>query len=110
MEEQVSVIYAGVNGYLDGLPVDRIKAYEEGLLALLRTSHPEMLEAIRSSKDLKDDVAEQAEGGRRRLHQVLRLKLNRARRHTDCGLASWNAPEANNGGRRGSRADKPCPR
>jgi F-type H+-transporting ATPase subunit alpha len=58
MEEQVSVIYAGVNGYLDGLPVGRIKAYEDGLLALLRTSHAEILEAIRSSKDLKDDVAD----------------------------------------------------
>jgi len=54
MEEQVSVIYAGVNGYLDALPVDRIKAYEDGLLALLRTSHPDLLEAIRSSKDLSD--------------------------------------------------------
>jgi F-type H+-transporting ATPase subunit alpha len=58
MEEQVSVIYAGVNGYLDGLPVARIKAYEEGLLNLLRASHGEILEAIRSSKDLKDDVAD----------------------------------------------------
>jgi F-type H+-transporting ATPase subunit alpha len=54
MEEQVSVIYAGVNGYLDALPVDRIKAYEDGLLALLRTSHPDLLEAIRSSKDISD--------------------------------------------------------
>jgi F-type H+-transporting ATPase subunit alpha len=55
MEEQVAVIYCGVNGYLDGLPVNRIKAYEDGLLALLRTSHPDLLEAIRSSKDLSDD-------------------------------------------------------
>jgi F-type H+-transporting ATPase subunit alpha len=59
MEEQVSVIYAGVNGYLDALPVDRIKAYEDGLLALLRTSHADLLEAIRSSKDLSDASAAQ---------------------------------------------------
>ena len=56
-EEQVCVIYAGVNGYLDALPVDRIKAYEDGLLALLRTSHADLLEAIRSSKDLSDASA-----------------------------------------------------
>ncbi len=56
MEEQVSVIYAGVNGYLDALPVNRIKAYEDGLLALLRTSHADILEAIRSSKDLSADT------------------------------------------------------
>jgi len=59
MEEQVVVIYAGVNGYLDALPVDRIKAYEDGLLALLRTSHADLLEAIRSSKDLSDASAAQ---------------------------------------------------
>jgi F-type H+-transporting ATPase subunit alpha len=57
MEEQVCVIYSGVNGYLDALPVARIKAYEDGLLALLRTSHGDILEAIRSSKDLSDDTA-----------------------------------------------------
>ncbi len=59
MEEQVCVIYSGVNGYLDALPVNRIKAYEDGLLALLRTSHGDILEAIRSSKDLSDDTAGQ---------------------------------------------------
>ena len=37
MEEQVCVIYAGVNGYLDPIPVNRVKAFEEGLLALLRS-------------------------------------------------------------------------
>jgi len=57
MEEQVCVIYAGVNGYLDKLPVNRIKAYEDGLLALLRSSHMPLLDAIRTSKDLDDDSA-----------------------------------------------------
>jgi len=57
MEEQVAVIYAGVNGYLDPLPVNRIKAFEDGLLTLLRTQHGDLLEAIRSSKDLSDDSA-----------------------------------------------------
>ncbi|MGP0105499.1 F0F1 ATP synthase subunit alpha [Rhodoblastus sp.] len=57
MEEQVCVIYSGVNGYLDALPVARIKAYEDGLLALLRTSHGDILEAVRSSKDLSDETA-----------------------------------------------------
>ncbi len=58
MEEQVCVIYAGVNGYLDPLPVNRVKAFEEGLLTQLRTSHPDLLEAIRASKDLSNDSAD----------------------------------------------------
>lgn len=52
MEEQTCVIYAGVNGYLDPLPVNRVRAFEDGLLALLRTQHADILDSIRSTKDL----------------------------------------------------------
>ena len=51
------MIYAGVNGYLDNLPVNRIRGYEDGLLALLRSSHMPLLDAIRTSKDLDQDSA-----------------------------------------------------
>ncbi len=57
MEEQAVVIYAGVNGYLDPLPVNRVKAFEEGLLAHIRSKNADILEMIRSSKDLSDDTA-----------------------------------------------------
>jgi F-type H+-transporting ATPase subunit alpha len=57
MEEQVSVIYAGVNGYLDMLPVDRVRAFEDGLLGLLRSQHADVLTAIRDSRDLDDATA-----------------------------------------------------
>src|ERR1700726_4831271 len=57
MEEQVCVIYAGVNGYLDPLPVNRVRAFEQGLLALLRNQKPEILEEIRKSGDLADATA-----------------------------------------------------
>jgi F-type H+-transporting ATPase subunit alpha len=52
MEEQVCVIWAGTNGYLDGLPVSRVRAFEDGLLALLRSTHVDLLHSIRDSKDL----------------------------------------------------------
>ncbi len=57
MEEQVVVIYAGVNGYLDGIAVNKIRAYEDGLLSLLRGKHVDILNTIRDSRDLSDDVA-----------------------------------------------------
>ena len=57
MEEQACVIYAGVNGYLDPLPVGRVHAFEEGLLTLLRTQQAGVLDQIRATKDLSDDVA-----------------------------------------------------
>ncbi len=58
MEEQVVVIYAGVNGYLDPLPVNqRASRSKSGLLTNLRASHADILDAIRSTKDLSDDTA-----------------------------------------------------
>jgi F-type H+/Na+-transporting ATPase subunit alpha len=56
MEEQVCVIYAGVNGFLDKLPLDKVRFFEEGLLATLRSKHPEILKAIRVTNDLPSDV------------------------------------------------------
>src|SRR5471032_1117397 len=58
MEEQVGVIYAGVNGYLDKFEVSRVRAFESGLLTLLRTKFASLLDSIRKSGDLsKDDEA-----------------------------------------------------
>ena len=54
MEEQTVVIYAGVNGYLDPLPVNKVRAFEDGLLALVRGKHADMLAEIAKTKDLSD--------------------------------------------------------
>jgi len=55
-EEQVAVIYAGVRGYLDGLAVNQIAHFEQGLLALLRTEHTDILDDIRNKKQLTDET------------------------------------------------------
>ncbi|WP_420131116.1 F0F1 ATP synthase subunit alpha [Rhodopseudomonas sp.] len=57
MEEQVVVIWAGTNGYLDALPLNKVRAFEDGLLSLLRGKESAILEAIRTSRDLSDDTA-----------------------------------------------------
>jgi F-type H+/Na+-transporting ATPase subunit alpha len=57
MEEQVAVIWAGTNGYLDPLPVSKVRAFEDGLLSLLRGKHQALLNSIRDSKDLSDKDA-----------------------------------------------------
>ena len=62
MEEQVCVIYAGVNGYLDPLPVERARAFEEGLLGMLRNQHADILNAIRDTRDLDDATAGKLKG------------------------------------------------
>ena len=55
MEEQVCVLYAGVNGYLDQLPVNRVRAFQDGLLNWLKSQNADLLSTIRTSKDLSDD-------------------------------------------------------
>jgi len=56
-EEQVAVIYAGVRGYLDGLAVNQIAQFEQGLLALLHgPEHIAILNDIRDKKQLTDET------------------------------------------------------
>jgi len=57
MEEQVCVIYAGVKGHLDDLPIAKVRAFEDGLLADLRGSKKhDILDVIRKEEKLSDDV------------------------------------------------------
>jgi F-type H+-transporting ATPase subunit alpha len=56
VEEQVAVIFAGVNGYLDKLPVNKVSDFERGFLALLRSEHQGLLDEIRTKGELNDDI------------------------------------------------------
>jgi F-type H+-transporting ATPase subunit alpha len=55
-EEQVAVIFAGVNGYLDKLALNKVQKFEQGLLAHMRTTGKAVLDAIRAEKALSDDL------------------------------------------------------
>jgi F-type H+-transporting ATPase subunit alpha len=55
-EEQVAVIFAGVNGYLDKLAVAQVGKFEQGLLAHMRSDGKAVLDAIRKEKALSDDL------------------------------------------------------
>ncbi len=54
-EEQTASIFAGTNGYLDGIPVVDVTRYEEAMLADLRANHADILKTIRESRDFSDD-------------------------------------------------------
>jgi F-type H+/Na+-transporting ATPase subunit alpha len=55
-EEQVVAIYAGVNGYLDSLPVNKVRDFEDGLLRLMRDKNQDILDSIRTEKQISDAV------------------------------------------------------
>ncbi|MEC7629369.1 MAG: F0F1 ATP synthase subunit alpha [Pseudomonadota bacterium] len=55
-EEQVVVIYAGVNGYLDELPVADVGRFEQELLTHVHAKESNLLSTIRTEKALSDDT------------------------------------------------------
>ena len=55
-EEQVCVIFAGVNGYLDKIPVSEVSNFEKNLLSELRLASKPILDAIKSEKVVSDDT------------------------------------------------------
>jgi F-type H+-transporting ATPase subunit alpha len=55
VEHQVAIIYALTNGYLDGVDLPMVKAWERDFHVYLRTQHPEILESIRTNRDLTSD-------------------------------------------------------
>ncbi|MEX0860494.1 MAG: F0F1 ATP synthase subunit alpha, partial [Cucumibacter sp.] len=55
-EEQVAVIFAGVRGFIDSLPVNRVRAFEEALLGALRSKHADILGAIAKEKALSPEI------------------------------------------------------
>jgi F-type H+-transporting ATPase subunit alpha len=59
VEKQVAIVFAAVNGYLDAVPVERIRMYEDDLFRFLETQRPAVLTAISEKKILDDEVKPQ---------------------------------------------------
>ncbi len=55
-EEQVAVIFAGVNGYLDKLEVSQVRDFEKGLLTHLNSNAKDVLDGIRKEQQLTDAI------------------------------------------------------
>ncbi|HUI70698.1 MAG TPA: F0F1 ATP synthase subunit alpha [Spirochaetia bacterium] len=54
VEEQVMVLYAATRGFLDDVPLGRVKEFEQKLLTWLRSKQPEILAGIRNLGTLSD--------------------------------------------------------
>ena len=61
-EEQVAVIFAGVNGYLDKLALTQVGKFEQGFLSYLRSEGKAILDAIRTEKAISDDMKAKLKG------------------------------------------------
>ncbi len=61
VEEQVAVIFAGINGYMDDIRNDEVQKYEIELLDFLKQKHSDVLPGIKSKKQLTDDLKKKLE-------------------------------------------------
>ena len=57
--EQAAVIYASNEGYLADVPVNKVRAFEAGLLRYLRDQHGDFMADIDNTADYNDDIANQ---------------------------------------------------
>lgn len=56
VEEQVAIIYTGINGYIDDLRLDQVKGFILALREYLRVSQSKVIESINSTKKLERDI------------------------------------------------------
>jgi F-type H+-transporting ATPase subunit alpha len=54
VEEQVVSIFAGVNGYTDGIEINKVTEFESRLLEEIRAKGSDILDAIRSEKEISE--------------------------------------------------------
>ena len=57
--DQVLSIFAGVNGFVDDVPVNKVREFEEGLLAYVKERHPQLREDIVAKKKIDDEFGGQ---------------------------------------------------
>ncbi|MEQ1498340.1 MAG: F0F1 ATP synthase subunit alpha [Novosphingobium sp.] len=55
-EEQTVSIFAGTNGYLDGIPAGDVVRYEAEMLSFMRDKHAKVLKTIRDTRDFGDEA------------------------------------------------------
>jgi F-type H+-transporting ATPase subunit alpha len=58
MEQQVMIMYAVINGYMDDVAIENVKNFEREFQRFLQSNHPEVGQGIRESGEL-DEAGEQ---------------------------------------------------
>jgi F-type H+/Na+-transporting ATPase subunit alpha len=56
VEQQVLIIYAGTNGFVDDLPIAALKKYEQELFSFIESKHPDVFADILKKRELDGDL------------------------------------------------------
>ena len=77
MEEQVVALYAGVNGFLDDIPVPQVPRFQDELREHMRTEGS-VLKEIRETGDLSDETAEKLDAELQKFKQMFNVEKEEA--------------------------------
>ncbi len=58
LSQEVAILYAVTNGYLDDVPVDKVAEFEQNLHRFMESNHPEIGQRIETDKELKPETEE----------------------------------------------------
>jgi len=56
VEKQILIIYAGTNGFVDELPVNVLKKYEQDLYSFIDSKHPDLFAEVLKKRELDNDL------------------------------------------------------
>mgnify|MGYP000867370639 FL=1 len=56
MNNQVVVLYAAINGFMDQVPVDTVKQWESNFIAFMSANHSDILESISTNADINEET------------------------------------------------------
>ncbi len=63
VENQVMLIYAGTNGFLDDIPLDKVKEFEKRFFRFMADQRPDVLSAIKESAEITEETEQKLRQG-----------------------------------------------
>jgi F-type H+-transporting ATPase subunit alpha len=61
ISQQIAIIYAAINGFLDNVPVDKVRSFEKELFSIIQMEYADVLNQLESEKVLTDDIKSKIE-------------------------------------------------
>jgi F-type H+-transporting ATPase subunit alpha len=61
VERQIVIIFAGVNGHVDDLPVEAIRSFEQGLIRFVETRYPEIYRELDAKREIGEELRQKIE-------------------------------------------------
>jgi len=73
-ENQVVILFAGVNGYIDDIPVSQVERYQKEFIAFMENSKADILKTIKTEKKISEDLKTKLTDSCREFNSVFQVE------------------------------------